>query len=476
MMVRRVTITGNRNHIRKSTNPNGRITDDDIKNNLKGNHDYIQMVGRPVGSTKDPNRQKVTNPNGRLIDYNGLQYNKLIRSGYKLNDAGTHLVGDGNMVKKINSQKIKNPETGRLIKKYAYTFKQLIKKYSYDDDKNEFIISVFDPKLKHDISIDSPEFKKRIEHGYIYDKLNNNLTKPSEKTEKAFKKDVVVVHDLVIINKADPIIQMNKLDKRVKLLLHQALKKQNGIKFNIGLAIILTKPDTNNSDLMITQTFHISEKMIAITNIGEIDGAVLSVNEGIHRRIDRFTIGGSGWSVEEITRHCITIAKYKPLAARSYIPLPGGIQNKKATINIKNEDNKCFAYCLGRVLDPNPVKKNLERVSKHLKKVCTDLGLYDIEMPVSMKDIPTIEKKFNISINVFGHEGTDIFPIIVTKEKYDKHIDLLYTENEETYHYVLITDFDKLNFKITKYKCKKHFCKYCIQHFTTKDILEKHMV
>src|SRR6266536_6011172 len=121
-MVRRVTITENLNHMRKSTNPNGRITDDDIKNNLKENHDFMQMVGRPVGSTKDPNRRKVTNPNGRLVDYNGLQYNKLMRGGYKLNDAETHLVRDGDIMKKIDSQKIKNPETGRFIKKYAYTF------------------------------------------------------------------------------------------------------------------------------------------------------------------------------------------------------------------------------------------------------------------------------------------------------------------------------------------------------------------
>src|SRR6266536_1392957 len=487
-MVRRVAIT--KEIVRKSTTPNGRIIDDDIQNRLKGNHDYIQMVGRPIGSSKDPNRRKITNPNGRMIDYDGPQYNKLIRSGYKLNDAGTRLVKDNNFTGDIlkksvgrpkgkavlipNSQKVKNPETGRLIKKNAYKYKQLIKKYSYDEAKNEFITTVFDPKQSQNISIGSPEFKKRIEHGYIYDKLNNTITKPSKKTEKAFKTGVVIVHDLTIVNKNDSIIQMNKLDKRVKSLLHRALEKQKGIKFNVGFDVILTKPNKDNADLTITQPFHISEKMIAITNIGEIDGAVLTMNEGIHRRIDRFTVGGSGWSVEETTRHYITIAKYSPLAARSYIPLPGGIQNKKATINIKNEDNKCFAYCLGRVLDPNPEKDHLERVSKHLKKVCTDLGLYNIEMPVSMKDIPTIKKKFNISINVFGHEGTDIFPIIVTKEKYDKHVDLLYTENEETDHYVLITDFDKLNFKITKHKEKQHFCKYCIQHFTTEEELEKH--
>ena len=112
-------------------------------------------------------------------------------------------------------------------------------------------------------------------------------------------------------------------------------------------------------------------------------------------------------------------------------------------------------YCLGRALDPNPEIEHLERVSKHLKKVCEDLGLVNLTMPVSMNDILTIERQFKISINVFGLEGinatdaTDdpnVFPIRITKERYDKHVDLLYIENEKTNHYVLIKDFDKLNY------------------------------
>src|SRR6266536_4995296 len=318
------------------------------------------MDGRPVRNTTDTNRRKVTNSNGRIVD--DLD-KKLIGNRFKEIDFHIQMAGrpvgtikdkdnsfTGDIVKKSagrprgkastvpDSQKIKNPETGRMIKKNAYTFKQLVKKYSYDETKNELITTVFDPKQKNNISLNSPEFKKKINHGYIYDKLKNTLSEPSKKTEKVFKTGVFDVHDLTIVNKTDPIIQMNKLEKRVELLLYRALQKQNGIKFNIGFHVILTKPDTNNTDLMVTQDFHISEKMVAITHKDEINKAVLSMNEGIHRRIDRFTVGGSGWSVEEITRHYITIAKYKPLAARSYITLPPIIQKKRATINIQNKD------------------------------------------------------------------------------------------------------------------------------------------
>ena len=74
----------------------------------------------------------------------------------------------------------------------------------------------------------------------------------------------------------------------------------------------------------------------------------------------------------------LQLLNINPLVGNSYVPLPECIQNRKATINITNDDNKCFMYCLGRALDPNPEMKHLERVSNHLKHVYEDLGLNKI--------------------------------------------------------------------------------------------------
>src|SRR6266581_4213600 len=143
-------------------------------------------------------------------------------------------------------------------------------------------------------------------------------------------------------------------------------------------------------------------------------------------------------------RHFISVNRYMPLAAKSYIKLPPKIQNKKATINIQNKDNKCFMYCLGRALDPNPEKGKLERVSKHLKNVCTELGLDKIKMPVSIKNIPKIERDFNVDINLFGFIRGDIHLLSHVKETPGKKmVNLLFTSNEETNHYVLIKDYNK---------------------------------
>ena len=177
-----------------------------------------------------------------------------------------------------------------------------------------------------------------------------------------------------------------------------------------------------------------------------------------------------------LVNHELHVNSYDPLAARSYIPLPSEIQNKKATINIKNEDDKCFIYCLGRALDPCPEKAHLENVSKHLKTVCESLGLNDIKTPVNVQDLPKIETQFNISINLFSHMNSDIYPIRVTQSVAEKHVDLLITSNSETNHYVWIKNFNKLCFKVTKYEGKKYFCKYCIQYFTSEERLQKHVI
>ena len=49
---------------------------------------------------------------------------------------------------------------------------------------------------------------------------------------------------------------------------------------------------------------------------------------------------------------------------RSYIDSPKWLKNKKATINPKNEDDKCFQYALTVALNHEQIKNNPERISK----------------------------------------------------------------------------------------------------------------
>ena len=180
--------------------------------------------------------------------------------------------------------------------------------------------------------------------------------------------------------------------------------------------------------------------------------------EEILTRIGEWLSEGSGWVVEEVLHHYINVTTYIPLRGNSYIPLPKELRNsKKGLINLQNTDNKCFLWCHVRHL--NPQKVHPERVKLSDKNFAPTLDYSGISFPVQIKDVGKIEKQNSVNINIFGYESETLYPIRVSEEKYDDHMELLYiTKGQEKNHCVLIQNFNRLMFNFTKYKGIKHFC------------------
>ena len=94
---------------------------------------------------------------------------------------------------------------------------------------------------------------------------------------------------------------------------------------------------------------------------------------------------------------------YKPLRGKSWVPLPKELADKKAIINMQNKDNKCFLWCVLRVL--NPKRLHPERLDKELMGKENTLNMERICYPVSLKDLDKFEKQNpTISITVLGYE------------------------------------------------------------------------
>ena len=442
------------------------------KIDLKESLSYRMARGRRPVTIKDPNKQRIWNPCGRTIDVGGPAYNNYIRNGYIPNPKNTQLIKDINFSKTLI--KVINPLTYRKIVVNGPTFFKVLRneRYKYNAEHNIINTYIAHPKREnYRIIKDGEEFNKFIQKGYIY--KDNALQKPSRLSEKAFKNGVKK-YEFIVMNEHDPIQQMKIVEKRVKTLLLKELEKLRGIKFNIELGITMIKHDQE-------QEFFFKAKTDQLTEKNSITEAMNIQRDRVLTRIDRFTMQGSGWTIHRINSHFLSINQYKPLRGHGYILLPKAINNKKATVNIQNEDDKCFIYCLGRALDSDPEVKNLDRVSKHLKEVCSKLGFDRIETPVNLKNLTKIEDQFEISINIFGHKESEIYPLVLTKkrltyEDYKKHVDLLVTTKDDVqYHYVWIKNFDKLNYCISKHKGKKYFCKNCVNPFGSEDLLKKHV-
>ena len=304
--------------------------------------------------------------------------------------------------------------------------------------------------------------------------------KPSEKpvpekrtiisqVEKALK-GYTQSFDVELRDKKDPLLQLQKSRRAVEYLFNNLLVQTKGFKFVETLQVKFIK---YSNDKKILKNGYFNSTTDLIINETDIKLAIQASQQQILNKIAQWISEGSGWTILSIENHYINIVNYNPLKGSSYIELPQELRNSaKGLINMKNKDNECFRWCHIRHL--NPQDKDPQRIKKTDKQYIKKLDYSSIEFPVTVKQINKIEKQNNISINLFGYEEKQKFPIYISKEKYQDHMELLLITEGENKHYVLIKDFNKFMFNQTKHEHRKYFCMYCLQCFSREDVLTEH--
>ena len=266
-------------------------------------------------------------------------------------------------------------------------------------------------------------------------------------------------------------MQLQNTRKAVAIHIKKILKSMKGLKFIETLRVTFEKQTGREEKIMKTAYFNSQPQ--TITNDTQIELALSLSKQVILNKIAVWISEGSGWTVQSVDNHYLNVVKYEPMKGSSYIKLPTELRNSaKGLINMKNEDNECFRWCHIRHL--NPQDKYPQRIKKSDKAFIENLNYSGIEFPVTTKQYNKIEKQNEININVFGYEEKQKYPIYVSKEKYEDCMNLLLITENENKHYVLIKDFNKFMYDITNNKKRKHFCMYCLQHFTSERVLNNH--
>ena len=205
-------------------------------------------------------------------------------------------------------------------------------------------------------------------------------------------------------------------------------------------------------------------------NIAETDEKKLldKMIARIEEVLANFQQSGSNWVFQRIIRLEIHFANWKPIRGATFIPLPAKLKNKKAVINIKNEDNQCFKWCIARAL--NPVDKNPNRITKEVVEQSKSFNWEGLKFPVDLKQIKIFEKNNpSVSINVFGYED-EVYPLKISKEKKINNIDLLLISDEKKQHYCLINNLSRfIRSSLTKDHSPVEICRSCLNHFPDKD-------
>ena len=252
----------------------------------------------------------------------------------------------------------------------------------------------------------------------------------------------------------------------VKPTILNFLREHYNIKIKLILKCFMTKTDISSGEEVNTTAF-LHSKMETVFKGTDLDELYNTVVDKIMESLAKFQREGSGWVVDSIEELVLHTVKHNPLNGSSYIELPKKLANKKAIINMKNEDNQCFKWCVARAL--NPVEKHAERISKVLRQQADELNWEGLKFPMELKEINRSETLNEVNVNVFGFENV-VYPLRISDANHKKCVNLLINEDEKR-HYCVIKDMSRLlSGQKSKNEHKKFFCLCCLNDFGTQEL------
>ena len=123
----------------------------------------------------------------------------------------------------------------------------------------------------------------------------------------------------------------------------------------------------------------------------------------------------------------LEIHKVNDIKASSWVELSPKYNNSQSIINIKNNDQFCFLWCILAYLYPVEDNENItSKYAMYIPTFCTE----GLEFPMKVKDIPQFENFNNLNLRVFELTIRVLTPILINKNYLQPQRDLLLFENQ----------------------------------------------
>ncbi len=152
-----------------------------------------------------------------------------------------------------------------------------------------------------------------------------------------------------------------RLRKRIYEERRKLLIIKNNIKLTIGCYATFMKLD-KETDTIEKITQPVKAPTIIVYSKDEVSEVLDKLFKKLEELFANMKFKKSGYSLEKIHYIFIESFSVKPLRGSSYIPTPLKFSNPRCgLINIKNDDNECFKWCM-KYHQTNKIK-NDDRIS-----------------------------------------------------------------------------------------------------------------
>src|SRR5207244_3412701 len=151
-------------------------------------------------------------------------------------------------------------------------------------------------------------------------------------------------------------VLIEELPKLLREMLNVTLREKSGLKIQIVTRGLFRKfiPATGKEEF---EEITIASNNKTVLREEELNEVVRELLTQIDNKIESWDNNEGYWHLVRIIHVDLKLREYKPLSGSNYIELPDWISAKKATINIKNDDQKCFKYCMSYHKHKHEIKK-----------------------------------------------------------------------------------------------------------------------
>lgn len=269
----------------------------------------------------------------------------------------------------------------------------------------------------------------------------------------------------------------NTIGTKTENLIKKAIKKDTNVKVYMACEVVIRVGDS-------METIRKGTKAVALSPTSNVADYLAGVISEFNALFQEEMYGGY---VEKVNWATLYILDYSPFGGSSYKELPVELRSKRACVNVKNEDARCFEWAVLSAL--HPATKDGNRCSKYAAHLDT-LNFTGMEFPVQVRDVEKFELMNNLNINVFYYMGfkglgKPYFDKknlqILHHSKNDEGVInlLLFDDNHQnvgvqrkhTGHYVYVKDINKL---LGDGQGHTHICTRCFKKCKSADTLSRH--
>ena len=296
-------------------------------------------------------------------------------------------------------------EQGEILKRNGEELKKLKigdKTYNFEGNKHttDRLKRKFN-KIRHTIDYKRYELKEKTGIRWINLDKNKAFT-GIQKRYKATITDEQTAFKNYTSSYAISDIRVKRV-KAIQYLKYQDFKIKEYLRKHKGMKVLLqTFSDFKSKKTNKVVRREVRSRRYELTNEEEIINVLNQMATDIEHQAEVLEASESGLVLTQMDKIKLNFDKYNPTRGGKFIPLPKWVQSKKACINIKNEDNKCFKYSVQCGIYKVYEKDHPERLS-HYKNLDDKLNWTNVNFPSSNIDIDTFEENNDkqVAVNVY---------------------------------------------------------------------------